>query len=175
MKFVYGDLSLDVPDGWTRTSKARTSWAASQIGFMAPPDTSLAKDYAKQAAAAGAPVRMEVPADPKSRANFTFTTRPWFLSMPPKEFCDAELKAMIAQIPNAKAGPLATLTVAGAEGTSEEVELSMQGMALKQLHVLVVIGDRILHFVGTAGLGDYPKHREQFLAAVQSIAPTATE
>ncbi len=161
MEFVHGDIRLQVPDEWVD---------ASQIGFMSPPDPGLADEFAKQAAAAGAPIAREIPSDPKSRANFTFTTRPWFLEMPPEEFLERELPAMMAQVPQGKVGEFGWTELGFGKVAMQELEMSMEGMGLKQLHLMGVCGDRILHFVGTAGLGDYDDYRDLFLETAKTIS-----
>jgi hypothetical protein len=160
MQFVHGDMSFDVPEGWVD---------ASQIGFLAPADKSLANEFAKAAAAAGAPIRMEVPAEPKSRANFALSFRPWFLEMDPKDFVGKELRAMLAQVKGVKLGELEMTEVDGAAAAMIDVEIQLEGMAIRQLHLLWVTAHRIVHFCGTTGRGDFDKHKDELLHTAKSI------
>ena len=52
-----------------------------------------------------------------------------------------------------------------------EIEFNMDGMAIKKLHAFGVFGNRLMHFCGTAGLGDYDDYKDKFIAALQSIEP----
>ena len=70
MRFSHGKVSFEVPENWIDVS---------QIAFMEPPKKDLADDFAKRAAAAGAPINLELPAHAQSRANLAFSIRPYFL------------------------------------------------------------------------------------------------
>jgi len=97
------------------------------------------------------------------------SVRPYFLEMDPKEFCGTELKAMLTNMPNAKASELEWIKIGDTDAPCADLELQMDGAGLKQFHCLAVLGGGILHFCGTAGVGDYDENRAIFLATVQSI------
>ena len=161
MQVLHGDVVIEVQDDWVD---------ATQIAFVAPPDRSLAEEFARRAKDAGAPVRMEIPAQPKTRANFQLSYRPYFLEdVPPKEFCEKELRAMIAQIPGGKAGELSWDRMGKAEAAVQDVEIQMEGISARQLHALAVLDGRIFHFCGTASRGDYEKAKAGFLTVLRSI------
>jgi hypothetical protein len=160
MRFTHGKISLDIPENWSDVS---------QIAFMAPAESDLADDFAKRAAAAGAPINLEIPAQAKSRANFAVSVRPYFLEMDAKEFCGTELKAMLTNMPNAKASEIKWIKIGEDEAACADLELEMEGMALKQFHCLTVLGGGILHFCGTASVGDYADTRSVFVAAIKSL------
>ena len=142
---------------------------ASTLSFVAPPDKSLADEFARQAAAAGAPVHMEMPSKPQPRANIQIGTRPWFITeVTPKEFCEKELRAMLVQV-GGKLGELTWATMGGHECAVLSVEVQMDGLAAKQLHALGVVGAHIVHFCGTSALGDYAKFEQSFIDTMASF------
>ena len=160
-KVIHGDLTFDVLDDWVD---------ASQIGYLEPPDSSLADELAKQAAASGAPMNLQMPASPKTRTNFMFSTRPWFLpDVDHKVFADKELRAMMAQVPGAKGSGHGWTKLGDAVAATAELEVEMEGVRAKQLHVLGVLGDRILHFCGTTSPGDFDAAKPGLLEVVASV------
>ena len=162
MRVLHGIVSFEVEDDWVD---------ASQVAYMAPPDAELADELAKQAAASGAPIHMEIPANPKSRSNIQINARPYFLDpgqVEPKEFCEKEIRTMIAQVPG-EPGEFAWVKMGEVEAASYEVEIQMEGLSAKQFHALGVIGKQLYHFCGTAGRGDYDAAKPGFLAVVASI------
>ena len=76
---------------------------------------------------------------------------------------------MLMQVPNAKTTELEWIEIGDAPAAVQQLEFNMEGMPLRQFHVLAVMKDRLMHFCGTSGLGDYEKSRPIFLATVQSI------
>ncbi len=161
-KVTHGDLTFDVLDDWVD---------ASQIGYLEPPDESLAKEMAKQAATSGAPMNLQIPATPKTRTNFMISTRPWFLDdVDPKEFADKELRAMMLQVPNGKVHEHGWTKLGDSEAATAVLEVEMDGVRAKQLHVFGKLGDRILHFCGTTSPGDFEAARPRLIAVVESIA-----
>ena len=160
MQFTHGKVSLDVPEGWVDVS---------QIAFMAPAEKDLADDFAQRAAAAGAPINLEIPAQGKSRANLALSVRPYFLEMDPKEFCGTELKAMLTNMPNAKASEMKWIKIGEVDVPCADLEISMEGAALKQFHALAVLGGGIMHFCGTSSVGDYDKTKPLFVSALETL------
>lgn len=161
MKVQHGELSFVAEDSWQDVS---------QVYFIEPADDSLAKEMAKRAVAGGANVgaRLQVPS--KARANFALSTRP--AEVPEelrKQFAESELRGIVGRINNLKLGELQSVTIAGSAGASIEIEMSHEGMAAKQLHALVVVGDRMIHFCGTAALGEFEKVRPTFLKTLGSL------
>jgi len=160
MRFSHGKISFEVPEEWVDVS---------QIAFMAPAKNDLADDFAKRAAAAGAPINLEIPAQGNSRANFAFSIRPYFLEMDPKEFCGTELKAMLANMPNSKSSEVEWIEVSEIPVAHADLEITMDGAGLKQFHALGVFGGGILHFCGTSSVGDFPSQKTVFLETLSSI------
>ena len=160
MRFSHGKVSFEVPENWIDVS---------QIAFMEPPKKDLADDFAKRAAAAGAPINLEMPAQAQSRANLAFSIRPYFLEMDPKEFCQTELKAMLTNMPNSKAGKMEWLKIGEVDVPSADLELTMEGAGLKQFHALAVLGGGIMHFCGTSSVGEYEKSKPIFVETLESL------
>ena len=160
MRFSHGKVTFDVPKDWVDVS---------QIAFMEPAKNDLADDFAKRAAAAGAPINLEIPAQAQSRANLAFSIRPYFLEMEPKEFCQTELKAMLSNMPNSKAGELEWVKVGDTDVPSADLELTMEGAGLKQFHALAVFGGGIMHFCGTSAVGAYEESKAIFIATLESL------
>lgn len=156
----HGELRFQTEDTWLDVS---------QVYFVEPADDSLAKEMAKRASASGANVqRLNLPA--KARANFALSTRP--ITVPEelrKQFAESELRGIVARISNLKLGEIQAVTVAGQPGASLELEMQHEGMAAKQIHALAVVGDRLVHFCGTAALGEFEKLRPTFLKTLSSL------
>lgn len=159
MRCTFGSLSLDVDGRWHDESR---------IVFSEPEDESLTKDLAKMVSKAGAP-RLSVPAANKPRGNFVVSHRPYTLNLAPKEFVQKELGAMLGALSNAIVGPLEWAPMGNAEAAVQEVELNAEGMALKQLHAMAVVGNRMVHFVGTSTAGTFASIKPYYLQVVASI------
>lgn len=159
MRFVHGDISLDVDGDWFDESK---------IAFVEPPDASIAQDFAKRAATSGASVNMQA-VPPKPRKNFVLSSRPYTLEVPPKEFVENELKAMIKAIPNVKGGEIGWAKMGDADAAVQDIEIGMEGVVLKQLHALAVLNGKVFHFVGTTTPGGFAKAKDKFLATMASL------
>lgn len=161
MRFVHGSVSMDVPDEWVDQS---------QLAFAEPIDRSIALDFARAAAQSGAPRNLEAPAEHKPRANFVLSTKSFFVeNVDPKAFVTQELQTMLGQVQAGDRSELSYAPLAGHEAAVMEVEFGYEEMNLRQLHALVVVGDRILHFCGTATPGSFDKLRPEFLRIMASI------
>jgi hypothetical protein len=109
----------------------------------------------------------------KARANFALACRPIEVPEDAREaFAAAELRGIVGRINNLKLGELHAVSVAGAPGAAIELEMQHEGVAAKQLHVLAVIGDRLVHFCGTASLGEFEKLRPTFIKTLDTLELT---
>jgi len=166
MKIQHGELKFETEDSWMDVS---------QVYFIEPADDSLAKEMAKRSMGSGAPVqRLQPPS--KARANFALSTRP--AEVPEdlrKQFAETELRGIVGRVANLKLGEMSSLTVAGAPGAMLEFEMQHEGIAAKQLHVLVVAGDRMIHFCGTAALGEFEKLRPIFMKTLATLELAANK
>jgi hypothetical protein len=160
MLLRHGNFEIDAPADWTDESK---------IVMAEPPDDTIAKEMAKRAAASGAPIQPGQGMLAKPRRNFVLSTRPYPLDIPPREFCDKELRAMLAAIPNAKVGEFAWVKCGDTEAASQDLEFELEGSTLKQLHALAILEKQLVHFVGTSTPGAFAKARELFLNVLASF------
>ena len=163
MIIQHGQLRFQADDAWLDVS---------QVYFVEPADDTLARDMAKRAVASGANIqRLNPPA--KARANFALACRPIEVPEDAREaFAAAELRGIVGRINNLKLGELHAVSVAGAPGAAIELEMQHEGVAAKQLHVLAVIGDRLVHFCGTASLGEFEKLRPTFIKTLDTLELT---
>lgn len=161
MRFVHGTVSMEVPDEWVDQS---------QLAFAEPIDKSIALDFARAAAQAGAPRNLQAPAEHKPRANFVLSTKSFFVEgVDPRAFAAQELQTMLGQIQAGDRSELSYAPLGGHEAAVMEVEFGYEELNLRQLHGLVIIGDRILHFCGTATPGSFDSLRPEFLRIMASI------
>ena len=163
MIIQHGQLRFQADDAWLDVS---------QVYFVEPADDTLARDMAKRAVASGANIqRLNPPA--KARANFALACRPIEVPEDSRQaFAAAELRGIVGRINNLKLGELQAVSVAGAPGAAIELEMQHEGVAAKQLHVLAVIGDRLVHFCGTASLGEFEKLRPTFIKTLDTLELT---
>ena len=76
---------------------------------------------------------------------------------------------MLGQI---QAGDRSELTVeklAGHDAAVMEIEFAYEDMSLRQIHALAVVGQRVIHFCGTAIPGNFGRLRPEFLRIMASI------
>jgi hypothetical protein len=160
MRFQHGALAFDAPDGWLDESR---------IVLAEPPDHSFARDLAKRAATAGAPVNL-APALPRPRSNFVLSTRR-FTADPAKahELCENELKRLLLSFAQAKLGELSWVQVGGREAAIQDVEFQYEDSTLKQLHALAVWNGLVVHFVATTTRAEFARTKELFLATLASL------
>lgn len=151
-------MVFDLPDGWTD---------ASSLMFLSPPDNKLAEEL-KQAVARGG-IPMQLPIQPKLSANITFSARPYPFSTPGNEFCEKELKALLSSIPSSRASTFAWGKLGPFEAATAELELSAEGLTVKQLHALAVGRGRVFHFCATSPLGDFERVRADIVKTLASI------
>ena len=156
----HGELRFVAEDSWLDVS---------QVYFIEPPDDSLAKDMAKAAMGSGAQIQRLSPPS-KARANFALSTRPCDVPVElRKSFVESELRGIVGRISNLKLGEVQSATVAGGPAATLELEMQHEGVAAKQLHALAIVGDRMIHFCGTAALGEFEKLRPVFLRTLGSL------
>jgi hypothetical protein len=158
MKLRHGDLVFDLPEGWTD---------ASSLMFLSPPDSKLADELRQAVARGGIP--MQLPIQPKLSANITFSARPYPFSTPGNEFCEKELKALLGSVPSGRASTFAWGKLGPFEAATAELELSAEGVSVKQLHALAVGLGRVFHFCATSPLGDYERVKADIVQTLASI------
>lgn len=159
MRFSHGDLSFEVANGWSDEST---------LAFAEPPDASLVKNAAAQAAKAGIKIPAAA-AKARPRTNFVLSRRPYTLKVPAAEFCANELKAMFAQMPNVKVGTHGTCKMGPVDAATVDVEVPMEGAPWKQLHALAILNGQVVHFVGTATPSEFERAKPTFFAALESV------
>ncbi len=152
---------MDVPDEWVDQS---------QIAFAEPIDRSIALEFARAAAQSGAARNLQAPAEHKPRTNFVLSTKSFFgEGVDPIEFATRELQAMLSQVQTGDRSEMTIQKLAGHDAAVMEIEFGYEEMNLRQLHGLCLIGDRVLHFCGTATPGSFEKMRPEFLRVMASI------
>ncbi|MFO0722729.1 MAG: DcrB-related protein [Myxococcota bacterium] len=159
MKHRHGDLCFELPDGWLD---------ASQLLFLAPPDSSLKDELLAAAAKSRAPIQLP-PVAAKLTANISFSQRSYPFRTPGAEFCERELRAVLGSMPNLKASAYQWGKLGPLEAFTAEVELSADGFAAKQLHALAVARGRVFHFCATSPLGDFERLKPALSRVLHTI------
>jgi hypothetical protein len=131
---------------------------------MAPADDSIAGEINKKAGIA------KLDRSVKPRSNIVVSFRPFVLAHgDAAEFCERELKALLAGLPGKKVGATGRVNLLGTTAATADVELRGDAATFKQFHALLLLGGQLIHFVATATPGDFDKLRPSFVVALGTL------